>query len=144
MRLRLILLFGCLMTQAHAATSPAGVWWTQDRSGVIGITPCGDGFCGRIVGQLNIRDSMGRVPVDGHGVAHCGLTILRGEPTEEPGHFRGTIADPDDGKDWQCEFWVGEDNRLRLRGYLVLPLLGETQIWPPFTGQLAGDCGITP
>ena len=143
MRLRLILPFACLVSHAQAATSPEGLWWTQDHSGVIGIAPCGQALCGRIIGQPQILDPKGQVPVDINGVPQCGLGILRGEPTDEPGHFRGTITNPDDGKNWHCEFWVGEDNKLRLRGYVVLPLFGQTQIWPPFSGHVAADCSLS-
>ena len=142
MRLRLILLLGCLSSTAMAEGSPEGLWWTQDRAGVIEIAACGHDMCGRIVGQPHIRDGNGKLPVDVHGVPHCGLTILRGSATNNAGHFRGIITDPDDGKDWQSEFWIGSDGRLRLRGYVLLPLLGQTQIWPPFTGHVAADCSL--
>lgn len=143
MRLRLILLLACLAGPTQAATSPEGLWWTEDHSGVIGITPCNQSLCGRIVGQPSIRDSNGQVPVDVHGVPHCGLTILRGEPSDTAGHFRGIITNPDDGANWNCEFWVGDDNKLRLRGYVVFSLLGQTQIWPAFEGKVAVDCSIS-
>lgn len=129
-------------TAAGAQKPPQGLWWTEDRSGVIAIAPCPQGLCGRIVGQPNIRDPEGKIPVDIHGVPHCGLTILTGRPTGEPGHYRGTITDPEDGRDWRSEFWVADDGRLRLRGYVMLPLLGQTQTWPPFDGQTASDCSI--
>jgi uncharacterized protein (DUF2147 family) len=142
MRLRLILLLACLSAPALAQGSPEGNWWTEDRSGVIAITPCREGLCGRIVGQPNIRDANGRIPLDVNGVPHCGLTILRGAPTGEEGVFRGTITNPDDGKIWHCEFWLGADGQLRLRGYVLLPLLGQTQAWTKFTGHLAKDCSL--
>lgn len=118
------------------------MWWTEDRSGVIGIEPCEQGLCGRIVGQQNIRDAAGKIPVDTHGVPHCGVTIMRGAQADEPGHYRGTITDPDDGRDWRSDFWVGGDGQLRLRGYVMLPLFGHTQPWSPFHGHVAADCSL--
>lgn len=142
MRLRLILLLASFSLPALAQGSPEGMWWTEDRSGVIAIAPCELGLCGRIVGQPSIKDADGKIPVDIHGVPHCGLTILHGTLTEDAGRFRGTITNPDDGKDWHCEFWVADDGNLRLRGYVLLPLLGQTQTWPPFTGHVAADCSL--
>jgi len=127
---------------ALAQPSPLGRWWTQDHDGVIEISSCGQDLCGRIVGQPNIRNPDGRLPRDVHGTAECGLTILRDAAESEAGHFRGLITNPDDGSEWHCEFWVGDDGALRLRGYIMLPLFGKTQSWPRFTGQVERDCRI--
>ena len=34
------------------------------------------------------------------------------------------------------------DGRLGLRGYLGLPLFGQTQLWSPFTGRTFADCRL--
>jgi uncharacterized protein (DUF2147 family) len=144
MRLRLIALLGVLAMPAYAQTtaSPQGLWWTEDRSGVIQIAPCAEGLCGRIVGQIEPRDAGGNVTLDIHGVPHCGLLILRGRLVKA-GHWRGSIVNPEDGSVWNCEFWVGADGALRLRGYVLVELIGQTQIWPRFQGQVAKDCTIS-
>jgi uncharacterized protein (DUF2147 family) len=147
MRLRLIAavalaLSGAYSAQAQIRTSPVGLWWTEDRSGVIAIASCGDALCGRIVGQRATRKPDGSLPVDVRGVAHCGLMILHDATPSEPGHWRGRITNPEDGQDWRCEFFVGDDGALRLRGYVLVPLLGQTQIWPPFAGRVQADCTI--
>lgn len=147
--MRLILLLAglavpVLTVSAYAAPSPVGKWLTEDRSGVIEIAPCGEGLCGRIVGQDKITDAQGRPTVDAHGQPHCGLLILRADTQTEPGHWSGVITDPDDGSDWKCQFWVDEGGSLRLRGYVLIPLLGQTQTWPAFHGSVAPNCAITP
>jgi uncharacterized protein (DUF2147 family) len=148
MRLRLTLLLASLaalasIPQTHAAPSPQGLWWVEDRSGIIEIAPCAEGICGRIVGQPNIRDENGKIPVDIHGVPHCGLTILHAAATDEPGHYNGLITNPDDGSNWHCEIWLDADGNLRLRGYVFVKLLGKTQTWSRFQGTVAADCSIT-
>ncbi len=152
MRLRLILPWLLVALPAWAAPSPVGLWWTQDRSGVIAIAPCAGGLCGRIVGQPHPRNADGGVPVDAHGVpecgdAHgvpeCGLEILHAaQPTTEEGRYRGVITNPEDASNWNCEIWVDADGALRLRGYVLIPLLGETQVWSAFSGAVAEDCSI--
>ena len=110
---------------------------------MIAIAPCEDRLCGRIVGQPHPRNPDGSLPVDAHGVPHCGLEILRdAKPTSTEGHWRGVITNPEDVSKWNCEIWVEEDGSLRLRGYVLIPLLGETQVWPAFRGAVAGDCSI--
>ncbi len=145
MRLRLILLLLALGMSVPAQAAPAavGFWWTEDHRGVIEIAPCGDGLCGRIVGQDDIHDTQGRIPVDVHGMPHCGLQILRGAAAE-PGHWAGWITNPESGKNWHCEFWLAADGSLRLRGYVLVELFGETQVWPRFTGSVTADCRISP
>ncbi len=131
-------------SQARAAASPVGMWWTEDHSGVIDIAPCETGLCGRIVGQPHPRNADGAVPVDAHGVKLCGLVILRdAKPTTTEGHFRGVITNPEDASNWNCEIWVDADGALRLRGYVLLPMLGQTQVWTAFHGAVAEDCSIS-
>lgn len=145
MRLRLIAAAACLVLSgpALAESSPVGRWLVPDASGVIEIVPCRDGLCGRIVGQNEIRDAQGNPTRDVHGVPHCGLIILHGTRLAEPGHWGGLITNPDEGSDWRCEFWLGVDGRLRLRGYILTPLLGQTQTWTPYTGQVGADCAMS-
>jgi uncharacterized protein (DUF2147 family) len=154
MRLRLILAFlalavlgpallGPVRPALAAQQSPQGLWWTEGHDGVIGIAACGDALCGRIVGQIEPQDEQGRRPVDVHGKLLCGLTILHGKPASEPGHWSGVITNPEDGRDWESEFWMGDDGSLRLRGYLLVPAFGQTQIWTKFEGRVEADCSIT-
>ena len=141
MRLRLIVLLAALAGPAAASPSPAGMWWTEDHGGILRIAPCGPQMCGTIVGQ----DSPKGRPVDRQGVLQCGLTILRGAPDDDdPGHYTGSITNPDDGKNWRAKFWIGEDGKMQLRGYVLMPMLGETQHWPPFRGKVDPDCTIHP
>lgn len=109
---------------------------------MIEIAPCGLNLCGRIVGQPRPRNPDGSRPMDIHGVPHCGLTILHDAALAADGQWHGRITNPDDGHDWRCSLWAGADGSLRLRGYLLVPLLGETQTWPKFTGTVAADCTI--
>jgi uncharacterized protein (DUF2147 family) len=122
-----------------AGASPVGVWLTADGDGVIDITPCGDGVCGRIVGMSMLTRPGGGKVLDARGRPQCGLTILGPMRQTETGIWQGTITNPDDGTIWTCEFWVEPDG-LHLRGYVLVPLLGRTQIWRRYTGPLAPDC----
>jgi len=144
MRLRLILALCVLAMPARAAT-PTGLWWTQDHDGIIEIFPCEDAaqLCGRIAGQPHILDENGQPPRDIQGRIECGLVILRGKPSSEPGHWSGLITNPEDGQNWRSEFWLGNDGQLRLRGYVLIQLLGQTQTWTRFGGQVGSDCSIS-
>ncbi len=110
---------------------------------MIEIAPCGPALCGRIVGQPHPRNPDGNLPADAHGAPLCGLMILRdAKPTGTEGHFGGVITNPEDSSNWNCEIWVNGDGTLRLRGYVLISLLGETQTWTAFHGTVAADCTI--
>ncbi len=112
---------------------------TEDRRGVVRIKPCGAAFCGRVVGISDFPPGGLR---DLHGAPQCGLVIIHDLQPAEDGRRRGSITNPDDGRTYGALLWVGADGSMRLRGYLGLPILGSTQIWPRFAGTLTKDCHI--
>jgi uncharacterized protein (DUF2147 family) len=128
---------------AEAATRPdqvVGNWTTEDGNGVIAIENCGDSLCGRIVG---IQRAPGEpIPKDVHGDSQCGLVIISNERPTHDGHWLGNVTDPRDGTTYGAQLWLDEDHNLRIRGFLGLPLLGQTKTWHPFTGHLTGGCGF--
>jgi uncharacterized protein (DUF2147 family) len=129
-----------MASPAVAAASPSGRWLTQDRGGVIEIFPCAHALCGRIAGLAEPHGADGSIPTDHAGKPKCGLVILRDVVESGAGSWNGLITNPDDGATWHCELWVDDRGRLRLRGYVLTPLFGETQVWSPYTGQLGDDC----
>jgi uncharacterized protein (DUF2147 family) len=89
----------------------------------------------------------GEVPRDTRGPPQCGLQILQAQPIE-PGRWDGRIADPSDGTTWHCTLRLEGQGRLdgqgvlKLRGYVLTPLLGSTQTWTPYAGTLGADCSM--
>ncbi|MCQ8277842.1 DUF2147 domain-containing protein [Acetobacteraceae bacterium KSS8] len=122
-----------------SAASVLGRWLTRDADGVFDIRHCGDALCGQLVGM---RYS-GAMPTDSEHRPQCGLTLLEGfVPADEPGRWHGTIRDPDDGNRYQATIWSPEPGILKLRGYLLLPLLGETQQWTRYSGPIGAACKL--
>ncbi len=60
-----------------------------------------------------------------------GMTILTGLRKDGAGSYSGgEIVDPDNGKTYHCKAWLIEGGgRLKVRGYIGIPLLGRTQTW---------------
>lgn len=138
-RLLAVLASCWLPVQAVAApASPLGRWLTEDRGGVIEIRPCGATLCGYITG-LSEWPANGDVKRDWQGRPQCHSTLLAGLRLESDGRWHGTVTNPEDGRTYSAEVWV-PDGTLRLRGYIGLPLLGSTQLWPPFHGSVKPDC----
>jgi uncharacterized protein (DUF2147 family) len=134
------------VAQARPAT-PAGTWLTEDQRGVIAIAPCGNGLCGRIVGMADAA-SDGKPSVDFQGRPQCGLEIIHKLTPGDPGEWRGTITNPENGKNYGARLTMDPSGGLRLRGFLQVPLvgsaLGSTQLWTPYTGTVTPDCRMVP
>lgn len=130
------------MPAAAQATPPVGQWLTEDRSGVIAISPCGGVLCGRIVGMAGWLTD-GTVPVDVHGRPECGLTIISDARLSSAGRWDSQITDPDTGRIYNAQLWVDQDGRLHLRGCIGLPLFGMTQVWTPYPAPVPQNCRLS-
>ena len=123
------------------ATQPSdavGNWLTQDGHSVVRIEPCAQGICGIIVGID--RAPGDPMPTDSTGRPQCGLVIFTGTGGADGDTTEGHITDPRDGRTYQAQLWRDEANRLHLRGYFGVPLLGATQVWRPFIGHITTAC----
>jgi len=59
-----------------------------------------------------------------------GLTILTGMKKDGDEYKDGHILDPNNGKVYKSKMSVIEDGKkLKLRGYIGVPMLGRTQVW---------------
>jgi uncharacterized protein (DUF2147 family) len=59
-----------------------------------------------------------------------GLTLVKGMKRDGNNYAGGTILDPRDGTVYHAQMELSEDGQqLSVRGYLGIPLLGQTQIW---------------
>jgi uncharacterized protein (DUF2147 family) len=139
----LALSVGLTCGAATAAAPIEGAWLTEDRGGVIDIEPCGSLYCGRIVG-LAAASSGQPVPNDVHGNSRCGLQIIQGLVESDPGEWTGKITNPEDGQTYSARLSVDDRGRLRLRGYVVVPLLGRTQTWTRYGGRVTAKCRMLP
>jgi uncharacterized protein (DUF2147 family) len=128
------------LPQGAAPPTPFGNWTTEDGHGVIAIEPCGDSICGRIVGI--VRAPGEPIPKDVHGASQCGLTIITREKPTGDGFWLGDVVDPRTGTTYGAKIWIDSSGNLCLRGFLGLPLLGQTQRWRRFTGSLTPDCAM--
>src|SRR6267143_1079244 len=96
-----------------------------------------DRLCGKIVWFRWPNDASGRPLVDFKNPDPAlrtrpllGLTILQGlRRTGERTWEDGQIYNPDDGTDYQALMSIEDNGDLRVRAYLLVSMLGETQIW---------------
>jgi uncharacterized protein (DUF2147 family) len=126
------------VTPVFAAT-PVGLWYAEGGAAQVEISACGEALCGRIVWLRSPLDDTGcalRDRSNGNVALRdrplLGLEILQGlKPADAAREvwIDGTIYDPSSGKTYTCNLTVEGDNRILLRGYIGMPLLGRTTTW---------------
>jgi uncharacterized protein (DUF2147 family) len=119
------------------AAQAIGRWLTDPPDGIIEISLAADGtYQGKIIGG----DSPDRIDSKNPDPSKrsqplLGQAILRGLKYDGQNRFSGgTIYDPDSGHTYHCNLELLEANKLRVRGYIGVSLLGRTQVWTRFTG----------
>ena len=133
-------LAGVVARAAELPPPPLGRWLSQDHDGVFEIGACGETVCGRLVG-MRYRGAM---PTDKAGHPQCGLMMLTGflRQRDDPARWNGKILDPEAGRTYHAVIWSPSPGLLDLRGYLLLPLFGQTQRWTRYDGPIGAACRL--
>lgn len=127
---------------AESADSIIGFWNTPDNDAQFEIYKCGSLYCGKIVKleepnyPMTDKRMPGRPQVDRNNPDPqlrqrplLGLPLIIGFHYEGDNSWKGHIYNPDDGKIYNCKLSLDGENRLKVRGYIGIPLLGKTQVW---------------
>ena len=147
MKKRIAAMVTCfIMTAATAfAAGPEnllGIWTTEEAKSRVQIFKCGAKYCAKIIALKEpfytdpADGPVGSAKVDLHNkdaarrkVPIIGLQIMEGfTQTEDSAWGNGTIYDPENGKTYQCKINL-EGNRLNVRGFIGISLLGRTTVW---------------
>jgi glucan biosynthesis protein C len=132
-----VLAVGVVMAGRASAATPVGLWYAEGGAAKVAIEPCGGELCGRVVwlrsplddDGCDLRDRLNPDPtLRGRRVE--GLEILRGLARRPDGTWaNGRIYDPGSGSTYTCQLTLDGENRVRLRGYVGIPLIGRTTTW---------------
>ncbi|MGZ3240776.1 MAG: DUF2147 domain-containing protein [Burkholderiaceae bacterium] len=125
---------------AWADSSPVGLWKTiDDETGkpksFVRITENKGEFEGKIEKLFRLSD-LDQNPkcVKCEGINKdqriIGMTILTGMKKDGDEYTDGHILDPNNGKVYKSKMSLIDDGKkLKLRGYIGVPMIGRTQIW---------------
>jgi uncharacterized protein (DUF2147 family) len=58
-----------------------------------------------------------------------GMVIISGLKKEDSEYNGGTVLDPQNGKKYKCYITLESPDKLKLRGYIGLSIMGRTQYW---------------
>jgi len=131
---------------AETEGSVFGRWMSASGRGVIEIYHCADKLCGRIVWLklINrdgepVRDIKNSDPKLQQRPL-CGMNMLGNFQEIDETHWEGGwIYNPEDGETYSAKISLENANTLKLRGYIGISLLGETQTWSRAPSPL-GPC----
>jgi uncharacterized protein (DUF2147 family) len=128
-----------LVPSASRADDPTGVWWADGGAAQVEIVHCDDALCGKVVWLRSpfdlsgcpLRDEKNPNPaLRGRGVLGLellnGLRRLAGDAEEWEG---GQIYDPGAGRTYRATLRMNGPDKLELRGYVGIRLLGRTTSW---------------
>jgi uncharacterized protein (DUF2147 family) len=124
-----------------------GRWLVENAEAVIEISPCGDEACGRVVWLQAAWDAGGGPKRDiqnpdpsRRSRPLCGLRLIEGlSPAGDGSWEDGTIYSARDGRTYGFEIRPDGPDRLHVRGYFGISLLGGSQTWVREDG-LRGSC----
>ena len=128
---------------AAGTESILGTWTTEGAKSQIEIFKCAEKICAKIVSlkepvYLDAKDGpVGTTKTDRQnpdpakqGKPILGLQIMEGfTPTGERTWGNGTIYDPENGKTYRCKTALDGANRLKVRGFIGIALIGRTTVW---------------
>jgi len=124
-----------------------GTWLTASGAAQVRLSPCiGEAtgaLCGVVVALFNPKGPDGQVVTPQTATDHrnenaalrsrkvLGMLLIWGfKATSDPNEFEGgRIYNAENGKTYSANISLQPDGKLRLRGYVGSPMLGETQLW---------------
>jgi len=127
-----------LMAQDYQPDDILGVWLNEDEDAHIEIYKEGDLYFGKIIWlKFPIDDETGKPKLDKHNPdpelqkrPSLGIRLLTDFEWDGDNEWdEGDIYDPKSGKTYSCYIIMEDINRLKIRGYIGISLIGKTTYW---------------
>ncbi len=122
---------------ADPFASVKGVWLTPEKDGAVELYACGGELCGKFYWLKPDPENATAVDLDDRNPdPHlrnrplCGMQFLGGFTPQHDGKFTGGwIYSPRHGAKFSSAIRPKSHDAIELRGYVLLPFLGESQTW---------------
>jgi len=126
-----------LSSKAFAqADAIVGTWLVPDGDAKVQVYKCGDKYCGKIVWLNEPNDAKGAPITDKNNPNEklrtrpvLNLVIMYGVSHKGGNEWGdGKVYDPESGNTYSGSIKL-EDDKLHMRGYVGISLLGRTEVW---------------
>ena len=120
----------------NGADAIVGEWLTAEGKARVLISKCDSTYCGKIIwlkepiknGKEVVDDKNPDPSLQSRTV--LGMTILWGFSYDGEDVWKGgKVYDPENGTTYSAKIALTDSGELKLRGYVIIPLLGRTEIW---------------
>lgn len=129
---------------------PEGLWLTENERSVVKVERCQDsrnvcGYIHWIIDGGMTHDT--KNPVEGlRGQPMCDLQVLQNfqeSQTTQNEWVDGKIYKADDGDIYDATLNVVSDDKMEVRGYIGIPLLGKSQTWTRVNAKDYTKCKVS-
>lgn len=136
------ILLAATSSPASGQSDAIGNWSTVGNSSHIEIYPCGEKLCGKVVwlknpNYIHAEDGpVGTMKVDRKNPDPAlrnrpilGLQVIEGLTAVNDDIWeKGKCYDPESGNTYKCRMHLASPEKLEMRGYVGIPLLGRTYV----------------
>ncbi len=113
-----------------------GTWLTGTQKAAVTIYKEGNKYFGKISWLKTPNDENGKAKVDKNNpddkkktAPLMGLNLLKDFVFDGSKWEKGTIYDPENGKTYSCKITMVDKDKLDVRGFVGISMLGRTQTW---------------
>lgn len=112
-----------------------GIWWSPKKDGRIEVYEEKGKYHGKLIWTL--PEFEGNKDIKNPDMKKrerpvLGIKLLENFKYDDGEWVDGTIYDPDNGKTYSCYMELKSKNKLKVRGYIGISLLGRTEIFTRF------------
>jgi uncharacterized protein (DUF2147 family) len=131
-----IILLSALALAKQGADDIIGKWKTEKGGAWIEIYKSADGsYQGKIIKtnqkygkDETLQDKRNPDPSKRERPI-IGLVILKDLRYDGEAWNGGKVYDPERGREFDCKIWLEDNKTLKLRGYVGVPMIGQTETW---------------
>lgn len=131
-----VILFTILSSYAQSTDAIIGKWLNKDKNAHIQIFKRGRTYFGKIVWLKEPLDEAKKPKVDEQNPNEnlrarpiLNLEILQNFKFNNGIWEEGTIYDPKSGKTYSCKISQEGNDKLNVRGFIGISLIGRTDVW---------------
>lgn len=129
-------IFTTVTSFAQDSDALLGIWESEHGSVRIQVYKSGNSYDGKLVWLKENTDEYGNPKTDVNNPSGTlnqqvkGLEVLSGFSYKNAGVWEGgTVYDPRSGNKYSCKISMSRSDRLEIRAFKGISLIGKTQVW---------------